>query len=183
MILFRNNCFKYLRCAVLWVGVGLLSPIAQLMAEPDNFHRVDDKVWRSGQPEKRDFLELEKLGFKGVLNLREWHDDARKAENTVLHLHKVAMDAGEPQEKNLLQAVKILRDSHGPILVHCWHGSDRTGTVVALYRMAVNGWTRERAITEFVTPVYGYHAKTYPQLRKYLEKVDIAKFKKALEGN
>jgi tyrosine-protein phosphatase SIW14 len=181
MIFLRNNRLNFLRSALLWIGVVLLSPMAPLGAKPDNFHRVDDKVWRSAQPEKRDFPELRKLGIKEVLSLREWHDDARKAENTALQLHQVAMDAGDPREKDLLQAVKILRDSQGPILVHCWHGSDRTGTVVALYRMAINGWTRERAIAEFITPAYGYHAKTYPQLRRFLENVDIGKVKKALE--
>lgn len=181
MIFFRNSSLNFLRSTILWVGVVFLSPMAQLMAEPDNFHRVDDKVWRSAQPEKRDFPELQKLGITEVLNLREWHDDAQKAENTALHLHKVAMDAGDLREKDLIEAVKILRDSQGPILVHCWHGSDRTGMVVALYRMVVNGWTRERAIAEFITPAFGYHAMTYPQLRKYLENVDIGKFKKALD--
>ena len=111
------------------------------MAEPENFHRVDDKVWRSAQPEKQNFPELKQLGIKEILNLREWHDDSSKAGNTAICLHKVAMDAGDFREKDLLQAVKILRDSQGPILVHCWHGSDRTGMVIALYRMVVNGWT------------------------------------------
>jgi tyrosine-protein phosphatase SIW14 len=178
----RNHSRHLLLGAAFWVAVLFVSPMAQLMANPENFHRVDDKVWRSGQPEKKDFPKLKKLGFKEILNLREWHDDARKAGNTALCLHRVPMDTGDLREKDLLQAVKILRDSPGPILVHCWHGSDRTGTVVALYRMVVNGWTRERAIAEFITPAYGYHAKTYPELRKYLECVDIAKFRRALEG-
>jgi tyrosine-protein phosphatase SIW14 len=178
----RNNVRKIVSCAALWIAVLLVSLMTQLMAEPENFHRVDDKVWRSAQPEREDFLELKKLGIKEILNLREWHDDARKVGNTAMRLHKVPMDTGDLREKDLLQAVKILRDSPGPILVHCWHGSDRTGTVVALYRMVVNGWTRERAIAEFITPAYGYHAKTYPELRKYLESVDIAAFKKALGG-
>jgi tyrosine-protein phosphatase SIW14 len=178
----KNNSCKILSGMALWIVGLLFLPMAHLMAEPENFHRVDDKVWRSAQPEREDFPELKKLGFKEILNLREWHNDSGKAGDTGLCLHKVAMDAGDLREKELLKAVKILRDSQGPILVHCWHGSDRTGTVVALYRMVVNGWTRERAIAEFITPAFGYHAKTYPELRKYLERVDITVFKKAVEG-
>lgn len=167
---------------VLGLLVYLALPTTLLMALPENFHQVDQKVWRSGQPDKRDFAELKKSGIDEILNLREFHDDRRKLGETVMQCHRVPMNTGRIKEEELIQAVKILRDSKGPILVHCWHGSDRTGTVVALYRMVVCGWTRERAITEFVTPGFGYHAGTYPQLRQYLEGVDIAGFKKLVEA-
>lgn len=156
---------------------------AAAAAAPANFYRVDSKVWRSAQPDAADFASLQKLGITEVLNLREWHNDSSEAKNTGMELHRVAMNPGGIREKDLVKAVKILRDSRGPILVHCMHGSDRTGTVVALYRMAVDGWTRDQAIAEFTEPRFGYHAAIYPKLRKYVETVDIAKFRVAMSAN
>ncbi|BCU76232.1 tyrosine-protein phosphatase [Luteolibacter sp. LG18] len=157
---------------------GLL--VIPASALPANLARVDGKVWRSAQPEATDFAELRQQGITTVLNLREWHSDAAKAEGSHLSLQRVRMNAGSIPEQDLARAVKILKDAPGPVLVHCWHGSDRTGTVVALYRMAVQGWPRERAIAEFTDPRYGYHAGVYPNLRHYLEQVDLAAFKRAM---
>ncbi len=35
-----------------------------------------------------------------------------------------------------------------PIYVHCEHGKDRTGLVIALYRMRADGWSQEQAAAE-----------------------------------
>ena len=162
-------------------GIGFLL-ITAASAVPGNFHQVDSKVWRSAQPDAANFAELPQLGIREVLNLREWHNDSSVNKSTAVNLHRVSMNPGGIRECDLIEAVKILRDARGSILVHCWHGSDRTGTVVALYRMAVDGWSRERAIAEFTDPRFGYHAGTYPKLRAYLEKVDIDRFRKSMGG-
>jgi len=36
----------------------------------------------------------------------------------------------------------------GPVFVHCKRGADRTGTVIALYRMVHDGWDSKRALSE-----------------------------------
>jgi len=149
-------------------------------AVPENLHRVDAKVWRSAQPDEEEFRMLHQGGIREVLNLREWNCDSNEAEGVDVRLHRVRINPGNIREKDMVRAVKILRDSPGPILVHCWHGSDRTGMVVALYRMAVGGWTREQTIAEFMMPKHGHHAGVYPKHRKYLETVDVAGFRGAM---
>lgn len=165
---------------VFRTGIAVLL-VTVAAAAPGNFHQVDGKVWRSAQPDTADFAELQKMGVREVLNLREWHDDSAVSRGVAVNLHRVAINPGNVREKDLIQAVRILRDARGPILVHCWHGSDRTGTVVALYRMTVDGWPRDKAVAEFTDPRYGYHAGTYPELRRYLEKVNIAAFSAAMD--
>jgi tyrosine-protein phosphatase SIW14 len=170
-----------LQRAMLRVGiVAVLADVGN--ATPENFHQVDAKVWRSAQPDRADFAELEKRGITEVLSLREWHGDSAVAGGMEFQLHRVRINPGNIREKELLRAVKILRDARGPVLVHCWHGSDRTGTVMALYRMAVGGWSREKAIAELTMPRYGHHAEVYPKHRKYLETVDVAAFKAAMDA-
>lgn len=62
---------------VRFVLAALLATAAS--AAPGNFYQVDAKVWRSAQPDAADFSELQKLGIREVLNLREWHDDSSAA--------------------------------------------------------------------------------------------------------
>jgi protein tyrosine/serine phosphatase len=33
------------------------------------------------------------------------------------------------------QSLEIIKNAPKPILIHCWHGSDRTGVVAASYRI------------------------------------------------
>ena len=70
----------------------------------------------------------------------------------------------------------------GPVLVHCWHGADRTGMVVALYRMVEQGWTREAAIEEMLEGGYGYHS-VWKDIITFLETVDVEALRRALRSN
>lgn len=144
-----------------------------------NLHRVDAKVWRSGQPDRRDFRDLQKAGIRQVLCLRKWHDDQGLA--TDLTQYRVPMEASRLNDEEMFAALSILVRSEGPILVHCWHGADRTGAVVALYRMVVQRWPRERAIAELMETRYGHHANTFPNIREYLLQVDIGRMRRRLE--
>ena len=78
-----------------------------------------------------------------------------------------------PGDEQMLEALLVLTESRSPVVVHCWHGADRTGAVVALYRMVVQGWTREQAIAELMDPRFGHHAGVYPNIREYLETVNV----------
>lgn len=164
------------------IGPAALLFLLSLVAHglPPNFAKVDDKVWRSGQPCHGDFRELHDLGFVAVLNLRQWCGDKFDEQAIPLKRHRAKMTAGVVREDELIQALKHLKNSEGPILVHCWHGADRTGLVVALYRMTVQNWPREKAIAEFKDPRYGHHGWVYPQMKRYLEQVDIAALRAAL---
>lgn len=43
------------------------------------------------------------------------------------------------------------------MVVHCWHGSDRTGAVIAAYRIVQQGWSQHDAIDEMINGGYGFH--------------------------
>ena len=59
-----------------------------------------------------------------------------------------------------------------PVLVHCRHGSDRTGMMVAIYRIVVEGWTKAQAIDEMVNGGYGYHP-VWRNLVRYIDALDV----------
>lgn len=143
-----------------------------------NLHRVDAHVWRSAQPDTLGFEELKRAGIGEVLSLRHWHSDEKLAGNLITH--RVPMNAESIRDADMIAALRVLTHAKVPVLVHCWHGSDRTGVVIAMYRMVVQHWPREMAIAEFLEPAYGYHATTYPNIRRYLETVDIEAIRRQL---
>ena len=141
-----------------------------------NLHRVDQKVWRSGQPARCDFRTLEKDGIGEVLCLRRWHSDRDEARD--LKLHHIRMNAGDIRDADIIAALKVMVAADKPLLVHCFHGADRTGVVIAMYRMVVQGWPREKAIAELTDPRHGHHADVFPNIREYLETVDVEKIRR-----
>jgi protein tyrosine/serine phosphatase len=57
-------------------------------------------------------------------------------------------------------------------VVHCWHGSDRTGLISAMYRILYQNWSKEEAIEELMKGGYGYHS-LYRNIPEYIRKVNI----------
>jgi protein tyrosine/serine phosphatase len=161
------------KAPILLLAAALLGSCAG----PGNLHRVDDKVWRSSQPTRYEFRKLEKEhGIGEVLNLRRWHSDQEEAGD--LKRHRIRMSAGEIHDEDIVAALRVIVAAEEPLLVHCYHGSDRTGVVIAMYRMVVQRWPRERAIAELMDPCHGHHANVFPNIRHYLETVDVEKIRR-----
>ncbi len=150
-------------------------------ARVGNLFMVSPEVYRSEQPDDEAMRELEAFGIRSVLSLRRFHDDADEAKGTAIAVHRVAMDAGEIRDAQILEALRVLAKAEKPVLVHCWHGSDRTGVVVAMYRMVFQGWRRDDALDELRWGGFGYHEQVYPNIREYLSNVDLEAMKRALQ--
>ncbi|MFN2514172.1 MAG: tyrosine-protein phosphatase [Pyrinomonadaceae bacterium] len=56
---------------------------------------------------------------------------------------------GGPSDNDIDQVLATLNDAENqPVLVHCHKGADRTGVVIAIYRITHDGWTSEQAKAE-----------------------------------
>jgi len=140
-----------------------------------NLYRVDQKLYRSAQPKPGDFEKIYAIGIRSTLNLQKFHTDQDEIGNLPIEEYRVPMSALNPKYENLVKAVGYIVQSDTPVLVHCRRGSDRTGTVIAAYRIAVQGWSKESAIKEMVEGGYGYHT-TFVKLPQLLYSLDIDKF-------
>ena len=145
-----------------------------------NFYKVSDGIYRSSQPNRKNMELLDIIGVKTVLNLRKHHSDDYEAKFTDINLERIKMSAGKINDENIIQALKIIKNAEKPILIHCWHGSDRTGVVVAMYRILFENYTKEEAISELREKKYGYHEAVYGNIVKYIENVDIEKMKEEI---
>ncbi len=86
------------------------------------------------------------------------------------------METGEITDNNVIESLRIISISDGPILIHCWHGSDRTGLISAMYLIVFQGWLKNEAIDELMHGGYGYHS-IYKNIQKYIRKADIEAIK------
>jgi tyrosine-protein phosphatase SIW14 len=148
----------------------------------ENFYRVSDELYRSKQPEPSDISDLKAAGIKSVLSLRDHHKDDREFDKSGIKTLCYEMEAGSVSTEDLIAALKLIQTAPKPILVHCWHGSDRTGFVVAGYRMVFMGWDAEKAIEELRSGGFGYHERTYPKIIKILRQLNINDVRQAVIG-
>lgn len=138
----------------------------------ENSYRICKDLYRSAQPEPAGFTALEQMGIRSVLNLREYHKDTRKARHTKLHLMAYPVAAGEVTAADVENCLALIAGAPKPVLVHCWHGSDRTGIVVAAYRIVFQKWSVEAAEREFRDDRFGYHEFWYENLLALLHETD-----------
>jgi protein tyrosine/serine phosphatase len=138
-----------------------------------NLHRVSDNLYRCAQPTAEGLRTAEKLGIKTVLSLRAFHSDSDEIKSTKLKAERIYFNTWHAEEEDVLRFLKVVTNTNaGPVLVHCQHGADRTGTMIAIYRMAIQGWKKEDAIKEMTEGGFGYHT-VWKNLIRYLDKLDV----------
>jgi tyrosine-protein phosphatase SIW14 len=119
-----------------------------------NFWQIDDHVYRGAQPTDEGFRNLAKLGIRTVIDLREADARSTAEEKTVtsagMRYVSVPMTGlTPPTSEQITKILTMLQDgSVGPVFVHCKRGADRTGLVIAVYRIQHDQWENSRALAE-----------------------------------
>lgn len=120
-----------------------------------NFHKVDDQVYRGGQPTSEGFKSLADLGIKTVVDLRLIGEHSQADERKIvtgLGMRYVSIPMhgmATPKDDQVAAVQALFNDtSSGPVFVHCKRGADRTGAVVAVYRISHDRWDNQRALSE-----------------------------------
>lgn len=125
-----------------------------------NSGKVTPTLFRGAQPAQEGFNSLSKNGIAVVVDLRfEGDRDAEMRAVTHAGMQYVAMpwSCHFPRDSITAQFLQFLRANPGEkIFVHCEHGVDRTGLMIAAYRMADEAWTPEQARREMIA--YGFDA-------------------------
>lgn len=142
-----------------------------------NLHKVSDDLYRGAQPTAEGMKQLEKLGVKTVVNLRSLHSDRDEIKDTGLAYEHINMTTWNTEDKDVVRFLRIVTDgSRTPVFVHCQHGADRTGTMCAIYHIAVQGWSKDEAIEEMTKGGFGFHS-IWQNLPDYIRKLDVKEIK------
>ncbi len=119
-----------------------------------NFYQVDEHVYRGAQPTDEGFQYLSKIGVKTVIDLRE-ADERSKAEEAAVtvagmkYINVPMTGLTPPTVEEITKILGILEDGGiGSVFVHCKRGADRTGAVIASYRIDHDHWDNDRALSE-----------------------------------
>jgi protein tyrosine/serine phosphatase len=138
-----------------------------------NLRKVSDTLYRGAQPSAEGYAELKKMGVATVVDLRDFHDEAKAVTTADLQYRAIPMGALHPEDEDVVAFLKIVMDkSLQPVFVHCQHGSDRTGMTVAVYRIFIDGWTKEQAIEEMTEGATGFHTG-FQNLLGYIRRMDV----------
>ncbi|WP_165782391.1 fused DSP-PTPase phosphatase/NAD kinase-like protein [Solilutibacter silvestris] len=154
-------------------------PVAN--AELHNLHRVTPTMWRSSLPDAQGFAAANALGIHTIVNLRPMPDIVPGPKHAALE--HIPVWTWHVTDGEILDFLRIASDpSKQPVLVHCQHGADRTGVMVAAYRVVVQDWNKEDAIREMQRGGYGYHA-IWTNLPGVIRKLDVAKMRSRLHSS
>lgn len=131
-----------------------------LISDTHNFYQISQDVYRSEQPDSELIPLLKKYQIETVINLRARNEDAKVLQNQSLNLVHIPIQTWAINRQDLLQAmqaIQIAKNNNQKVLVHCYHGSDRTGATIAMYRIIFENWSIENAVKEMKQGGYGYH--------------------------
>jgi tyrosine-protein phosphatase SIW14 len=153
-------------------------PIAERLtglAGIENVARIAPGVYRGNQPTLEGLRTLKSLGVRTVVNLRHYHGKAEAdgcREVGLDYLRIPLASTEEPSDADTRRFLAIVTDaSRQPVYFHCWRGKDRTGTMCAVYRVAVQHWSAEDALAEM--DAFGTF-KGYRDLRRYVRNIAAA---------
>lgn len=149
-----------------------------------NLYQLSANFYRSGQPSDGGLTSAKSLGIRTALSLQLVNMDSvyEAEEQTGLALEHVPMVPWLVSEDDLVSAMRVIHAAEKPILVHCLHGSDRTGLVVAMYRILFEGWTRDMARFEMTQGGFGYHEE-FHNLVETLDSISIETMQERVFGD
>ena len=150
---------RFVRWQALLAATAVLSLVIaaqenRTYSELPNFHQVNENLYRGAQPQRGGLKKLSELGIKTVINLRGESEDTRKeqadAEAAGMRYFNIPMSGlGRPTDQQVERALTVIdARENWPVFVHCQRGADRTGVIIAVYRILHSQWTAEQAIDE-----------------------------------
>jgi tyrosine-protein phosphatase SIW14 len=163
------------------VAVAVVAPVRASLAARDekrvlpgveNFGRVDAHLYRGAQPAIAAYPALKALGIDTIVRLSTGgvfiEGERRRVE--ALGMRFVSLPwraADDPTTAQVAAFLTVIRRDPGAhVFVHCREGADRTGVMVAVYRIAVDHWTPARAIAEM--KAFHYYWVFHPHLERYV---------------
>ncbi|HLH04792.1 MAG TPA: tyrosine-protein phosphatase [Bryobacteraceae bacterium] len=137
------------------IAIALAAPVrAEQPVHIRNFGRVDSTLYRGAEPTPLALQELQQLGVKLIIDLRQSGTATLRERDEAQQLHiqyvNIPLPPLSAPSSGDVRRILVLLENRGsaPVFVHCRRGKDRTGTIIACYRMQHDGWSSTKALTE-----------------------------------
>ncbi len=131
-----------------------------LISNTHNFYQISNDVFRSDQPSNELIPSLKQYNIDTVINLRARNEDAKVLKDQPFNLVHIPIYTWAINREDLLQAMRAIqttKQNNQKVLIHCYHGSDRTGATIAMYRIIFEHWSIDDAVKEMKQGGYGFH--------------------------
>lgn len=136
----------------------------------NNFAQVSRNLYRAAAADKVGYLQLKAYGVRTIVDLRQAHTDRAHLNGLGFNYVWLPTNPSEIDDDEVADFLHLVRNPDlQPLLVHCAAGSDRTGTMVAIYRVMEQDWPVEQAAQEL--PRFGFHEVWVPLLQ-YLKTIN-----------
>lgn len=118
----------------------------------DNFGQINHNYYRGAQPNAAEFMELQRLGIRTVIDLQEDGNSREPAwaRTAGMQYFNIPLSSTRPATDGQTEHfLKLVNDPQNwPIFVHCAGGRHRTGEMTAIYRITRDSWTADQAYQE-----------------------------------
>ncbi|CRM75479.1 MULTISPECIES: dual specificity protein phosphatase family protein [Pseudomonas] len=153
---------------------------AQPVGDQYNLHQMTPTLYRSALPDSDAVPVLEKLKIGTVINFLPESDSAWLKSADIKQV-QIIYRTNHVDDSDVLAALRAIQEAqaNGSVLMHCKHGSDRTGLMAAMYRVVIQGWSKEDALNEMTLGGYG-SSNGFKDGVRYMMKADIDKLRTAL---
>jgi tyrosine-protein phosphatase SIW14 len=129
---------------------GHVIPQRQKLAGLSNFGQINPSLYRGERPTDEGLACLAKMGVTIVISLEGKYKDLRKpVERLGMQYVSMFWECSFPQDHTFAKFLQLLRDNPGKkVFVYCHYGDDRTGMMIAAYRIAEQNWSAHEAKEE-----------------------------------
>jgi protein tyrosine/serine phosphatase len=153
---------------------------AQSVESKYNLYQMSPTLYRSALPDSGAVPLLEKLKVGTVINFLPESDKSWLSTPGIDQV-QLPYRTNHVDDADVLKALRAIQtaEAKGPVLMHCKHGSDRTGLMAAMYRVVVQGWSKEDALNEMTQGGFGDSTHFKDGVR-YMMQADVDKLRTAL---
>lgn len=155
---------------------------AQPVATQYNLYQMSPTLYRSALPDSAAQPLLEKLHIATVINFLPEADSSWLKTPGVTQV-QLPYRTNHVDDADVLAALRAIQTAQakGPVLMHCKHGSDRTGLMSAMYRVVIEDWSKEDALKEMTQGGFG-ESSHHKDGVSYMMKADIPQLRAALSS-
>ncbi|MNQ68530.1 Tyrosine phosphatase family protein [compost metagenome] len=153
---------------------------AQSVEVQYNLYQMSPTLYRSAMPDQGAVPLLKRLKVGTVITFLP-ESDSRWLSTPDITQVQLPYRTNHVDDADILKALRTIQtaEANGPVLMHCKHGSDRTGLIAAMYRVVVQGWSKEDALSEMTQGGFGDSTHFKDGVR-YMMQADVDKLREAL---